>query len=309
MRAPLPGRPVTEPPIPPKGLNIPHPELMRMVLRVCVLASGSSGNATYVSSGTTSLLIDCGIPARVIVQRLAELGVSPRELQGILISHAHLDHFKSAGTLHARYGVPVFTSRATLRAIDRKKSCGSFWRVRECRGFPERLGDIVIQTFTVPHGGRETGEPVGFVLESDGRRAGYLTDCGEVTSRVVDALRGVDLLVIEANYHRPIVLQKLQDPSFSAFWPYLRWVDSPRGHLSNQDCADALRRVLTADTRAVFLAHISENHYDPRRDNNDYETARALAMEAIMDAGLRTPLYRTYRREKTEGRRSELVSL
>ncbi|MGQ9582258.1 MAG: MBL fold metallo-hydrolase [Thermoplasmatota archaeon] len=280
-----------------------------MGLEVCVLASGSSGNATYVSSGSTRLLLDCGVAARVIVERLAELGVSPRELDGILISHAHLDHFRSAGTLHARYGVRVFTRPATLRAIDRKASCGSFWRVRECRRIPEGLGDITIRTFDVPHGGRETGEPVGFVLESGGRRLGHLTDCGEAGPRIVEALRGLHGVVIEANYHRPTLLRKLEDPAFADLWPYLRWVDGPRGHLSNQQCARLLRRTLTAEATAVFLAHISENHHDPRRDNNDFETARGVVTRAIEETGLRTPLHRTYRRGRREGRRSELVGV
>ena len=280
-----------------------------MGLEVCVLASGSSGNCTYISSGNSGVLVDCGLAAREVIRRLAEIGAGPRAIDGILISHAHSDHYRSAGTLFARFGIPVFTGRETLRAIDRKPSCGSFWRVTGCGEFPEKVGDIAVRTFPIPHGGRETGRPVGFVFESDGKRIGHVTDCGEMPQKGIELLKGADALVLEANYHQPVVQKKLRDPAFAPFWPYLRWVDGPTGHLSNQQCADVLRRVLTPETKAVFPAHISDNHYDPRRDNNDFATASSGVAMAIAELGLHTRIYRTYRKEKTPGQRSELVSI
>jgi hypothetical protein len=205
--------------------------------------------------------------------------------------------------------VPVYTARETLRAIDRKPTCGSFWRVSECLDFPERVGDIAIRTFPIPHGGKETGRPVGFVFECGGKRIGHVTDCGEMPRKGIDLLRGADAIVLEANYHEQTLRAKLRDPGFAAFWPYLRWVDSPTGHLSNQQCADVLRRVLTPETKAVFPAHISENHYDIRRDNNDFATASSVVAMAIAELGLHTRICRTYRKEKTPGQRSELVRL
>jgi phosphoribosyl 1,2-cyclic phosphodiesterase len=280
-----------------------------MPLEVCVLASGSSGNCTYVSSGSSGILVDCGLSARDILKRLAEIGAGPKSLNGILISHAHSDHYRSAGTLFAKYDIPVFTARETLRAIDRKPACGSFWRVTECGEFPGRIGDISITTFPVPHGGKEAGKPVGFVFENGGRRLGHVTDCGEMPQKGLDLLKGVDSLVIEANYHDSVLRHKLRDPSFAAYWSYLRWVDSPTGHLSNQQCAGVLRQVLTEETKAVFPAHMSDNHYDARRDNNDFATASSVMMMAVAELGLHTRLCRTYRKEKTPGQRSEVVRL
>jgi phosphoribosyl 1,2-cyclic phosphodiesterase len=280
-----------------------------MGLEVCVLASGSSGNCTWVSSGSSSLLVDCGLAARDIVKRLEEMGSGPKKLDAILISHAHTDHFRSAGTLFAKYHIPVFTARETLRAIDHKPSCGSFWRVTECREFPSHVGDIGVTTFPVPHGGKEAGKPVGFVFEHEGKRLGHVTDCGEMPQKGLDLLKGADALVLEANYHDAVLRGKLRDPAFAPYWSYLRWVDSPTGHLSNQQSADVLRRVLTEKTQAVFPAHLSENHYDERRDNNDFATASSVIMMAVAELGLRTRICRTYRKEKTPGKRSEAVRL
>lgn len=284
---------------------------MAMPLEVCVLASGSSANATYISSGRTRLLVDCGLAAREIVRRLGELSVDPKHLDGILISHAHTDHFRSAGTMFAKYGVPVHTMAETEDAILGKPACGSFWRVRDCRRFPESIGDISIETHEVPHGGGawDSGRPVGFIFKSGTGRIGHVTDAGELPPSFVRALHGVGALVIECNYHRPIIHKKLKDPSFAGYWHYLKWIDGPTGHLSNGQCVDALADILTEDTAAVFPAHISENHYDPRRDNNDFNIASSSVALQVAGMGLRTRICRTYRRERTEGQKSELVRI
>jgi phosphoribosyl 1,2-cyclic phosphodiesterase len=280
-------------------------------VELCILASGSSANCTYLASGTTRILVDCGLPAREIARRLAEISVDPKCLDGILISHAHTDHFRSAGTMFAKYHIPVFTMAETEDAILGKPSCGSFWRVRDCRRFPGNLGDISIETFEVPHGGgaRDAGRPVGFILKSQGQRIGHVTDVGELPRPFIKALHGVDALVIEANYHQPTVRKKLRDPAFARDWMYLSWVDGPTGHLSNGQCVEALGEILTDSTRAVFPAHLSENHYNPRRDNNDFQTASSAIALQVAGMGLRTKICRTYRREKTEGQRSELVRI
>jgi phosphoribosyl 1,2-cyclic phosphodiesterase len=280
-------------------------------VELCVLASGSSANCTYLASGTTRILVDCGLPARETARRLAEISVDPGKLDGILISHAHTDHFRSAGTMFARYDIPVYTMAETEDAILGKPSCGSFWRVRDCRRFPESLGDISIETFEVPHGGgaRDAGRPVGFIFTCGRSRIGHVTDAGELPRPFVKALKGVDALVIEANYHQPIVHKKLRDPSFAGDWTYLKWVDGPTGHLSNGQCVEALGEILTEDTRAVFPAHLSENHYNPRRDNNDFKFASSAISFQVAGMGLRTRICRTFRREKTEGQRSELVKI
>jgi len=280
-----------------------------MGLEICVLASGSTGNCTYISSGKARLLVDCGLVAKEIVKRLGGIGVDPRKLDGILVSHAHTDHFRSAGTIFAKYGVPVFAHPDTEAAMREKPWAGSFHRVRECRPIPDSLGDISIDTFPVPHGDSDAGKPVGFVFESGKTKVGHVTDCGEMTSLGLKMLRNSDALVIESNYHPQVVRRKLRDPAFAPDWHYLKWVDSPRGHLSNAQCAEVLRSVLTERTKAIFPAHVSENHSDPRKDNNDFGTLSSVIMMALLESGLKPKVVRTYRRDRTEGRASELVAV
>jgi phosphoribosyl 1,2-cyclic phosphodiesterase len=278
-----------------------------MPMEICVLASGSSGNATYISSGRTRILIDCGLVACQIERRLAQLSVDPRRLDGIFITHAHTDHFRSAGTMQAKYGIPVFTEPATEEAIREKPSAGSFHRVKKCRAIPERVGDLSITAFAVPHGGPEAGGPVGFVIENGGKKVGHVTDCGSMPPQGLRLLQGSDALVLEANYDPHTILKKLKSPGFRGDWPYLRWVESDRGHLSNVQCAEVLVSALADNTKAVFPAHVSENHTDQRRDNNSFGTLSSVMMMSLLECGHGPKIVRTFRRDKTEGRASELV--
>jgi len=280
-------------------------------MQVCVLASGSSGNATYVSSGKTRILIDCGLVAKEVVGRLAELDVDPAKLDGILITHAHSDHYKAAGTIQAKYKVPIFTEWATITAIRAAGSPGSFGRVTDCRPIPESIGDIDIEAFAVPHGAPGTaGGPVGFVLKHGRTKVCLATDLGRVTPTVTEALRGSDIILLEANYHEPIIRMKLRDRKFARDWDYLTWVLSTRGHLSNVQCGEALAEVLTERTAHVFLVHISENHTIPEQDNNRYDIALEVVLGILKQHDIKSPKFqRTYRRGRTEGRRSDSVSI
>jgi phosphoribosyl 1,2-cyclic phosphodiesterase len=277
-----------------------------------VLASGSTGNAIYVSTGNTRLLVDCGLVAKEVKRRLEQLHVDPHLLDGILISHAHGDHYKSAGTIHARYGAEVYTTRGTLDSIRDKRTQYSFWRIPKVLEIPARIGDIRISTFTVPHYFYKLvpGDPVGFVLRHGRKKVGIVTDIGRVTPEVTRALKGSDVLVIEANHHEPIVKRKLKDPSFSHMWIQLRWLLTGGGHLSNQQCGAALTRILSERTGHVFLAHMSINHRDPRDDNNSFRLAKGTVKRVLEEEGVPVPeLLKTYRRDRTEGKRSKLVTV
>jgi phosphoribosyl 1,2-cyclic phosphodiesterase len=278
---------------------------------ICVLASGSSGNATYIASGKTRILIDCGLVAKEVVKRLAELDVDPAKLDGILITHAHNDHYKAAGTIQAKYGVPVFTEWATVTAIRAFGNPGSFGRVTDCRPIPESIGDIEIETFAVPHGVTgAAGGPVGFALKHGGKKVCLTTDLGRVPAAAKEALHGADIIVIEANYHEPIIRWKLKDMKFARDWDYLTWVISNRGHLSNEQCGEALAEAITERTAHVFLAHMSENHEIPEQDNNRFELAQSEVERILNEEGVRVPaIHRTHRRGRTEGCKSERISI
>lgn len=263
-----------------------------MTLRICSLASGSSGNATYLATENTSLLVDCGTSAREVIARLAMIGCDPSDIDAILISHAHSDHYRSAGTLHARFGIPVFVDPSTGRALARRGMRTSWSRVREARPIPDRIGDLEIEAHDTSHGFSEgDGRTVAFTF-SDGRsRAGVVTDLGTMTHGISNALRRCDGVILEANFDEEIVRRKLQDRRYASDWHRLRWLLSDRGHLSNTQCAEALAGFISSRETHVFLGHMSDNHLDPSNDNNSREAAEGMVRNVLRRERLPVPIF------------------
>lgn len=265
-------------------------------MRICSLASGSSGNATYIATGGTAILVDSGPPARDVIARLASIGVDPARLDGILITHAHSDHYRSAGTLNARFGIPVFCDPSTAETLAWRGRFSSWKRLTETRPIPQQIGDIEVEALDTPHGFSEEGRTVAYLLTHHRTRAAVVTDLGTVPMKMLSSLRGVDAIVLEANYDESTIRRKLADPRHAVDHHYLTWVLSDRGHLSNEQCGETLAEILTDKRAHVFLGHLSENHEDPRQDNNDHRTAHDAVSAILARRGLPLPrLHRTYR--------------
>jgi phosphoribosyl 1,2-cyclic phosphodiesterase len=266
-------------------------------VRICSLASGSSGNATYVASDRTAILVDSGPSAREIVARLNAIGADPSQLSGILITHAHVDHYKSAGTLHVRYGIPVYVDPSTARALKTRGQRTSWRRIRDLRPIPEQIGDIAVRAMDTSHGFPEhDGRTVAYLLETQRRKIGIVTDLGIPSEEMIEALRGVDAIILEANYEETVIRRKLSDRSFASDWHYLKWVLSDKGHLSNHQCGEMLAAILTKQESHVFLGHMSDNHHEPERDNNEYRRALSTIRKILEKERTPAPhLHRTYR--------------
>jgi len=236
-----------------------------------------------------------------------EIGSNITDLMGVFLTHAHGDHFAAAGTLHCNHGIPVYVNPDTHVAIRTVASNRSYGRIRHVLPIPQSLGRIGIETFPTRHE-VPGGKTCGFVITIAGSRIGVMTDTGTVTPEALQALTGCRVLVVEANYSDGIMSDKLQDPSFRSDWYYLRWIDSDTGHLSNRQCAEFLERAITSDTEHVFLAHLSNNHHDPRADNNSYDRALQSITRHLKRKNVRIPAFhQTYRRDATEGRISAII--
>ena len=281
-----------------------------MSLKVCVLASGSSGNATFVGSSEASLLVDAGIPATEITSRLRSIGSDIHEIDGILLTHAHSDHYRAAGTLSHRHRIPIFARPSTVEAIYRHRISRRHRSIKARADIPESIGDIEVQAFPVMHGDRDKliGEPLGFVLRSGQNQVAVTTDLGTATDEVRSAISNSNALVIESNYDEATIDRKLEDFAFTKDWDYLRWVQGDLGHLSNLQCAELVASVISPCMTDVFLAHMSTNHNSPPRDNNSFELAHGTLVDLLRQRNLPVPnIHQTFRRGLTNGRPSDVV--
>ena len=222
---------------------------------LCPLASGSSGNSAYLSMGKTGVLIDAGPSAARLTKALHDIGVDPYALSGILVTHEHVDHIKGLRVFCRKYGTPVFANEGTWKGILARD--GAFpeevWRpIQTGKGF--RIGDMTLHPFPIPH---DAADPVGFTAVCGRVKYGVATDIGHIQESWMNALRGCQALIIESNHDEDMVRNG----------PYpLRLkqrILSPKGHLSNQDCAKALTFLCRTGTQMVYLSHLSQENNLP----------------------------------------------
>lgn len=225
------------------------------------LASSSSGNAALVRSGETSILLDAGISARRIAQALSLLGMTPEDLDAILITHEHSDHVNGIATLTKKYAIPVYASRGTAHFLPQ---AGSALRIFEA-GDALIVGELAIQSFRTSH---DAADSVDYRIDAPDGSLGALTDSGYVTDDAVRTLTGVDLLLLEAN-HDVGMLQ-------CGPYPYhlKRRILGEHGHLSNEAAADFALHCVKNGTSDILLAHLSAENNTP--EAAEYAVARKL---------------------------------
>jgi phosphoribosyl 1,2-cyclic phosphodiesterase len=197
--------------------------------------------------------VECGRPYAQIKDCLDGIGLAPQDLSGIVLTHAHGDHCRSARYLSEIHRVPIYASRGTLGALNLEDR-GLGRPLESSKTYP--VGQIDVKPFAVPHDCRE---PLGFRFESGTGRAAVATDLGWVPHSVVRQLRDLDLLVLEANYD-PHLLH-------TGAYPYFlkQRVSGTYGHLSNAAAGEAIAACHDRPPSAVWLAHLSEQNNSPRQ--------------------------------------------
>ena len=236
-------------------------------MRLCSIASGSSGNCVYVGHDSTHLLIDAGISGKKIEQGLSQIGVNPKELSGILVTHEHLDHVQGIGVLVRKYGIPIYSTVETFCAMKKgKASIGKIEDILFQQIYPDKkwkIGEITITPFSVSH---DAANPVAYILESKGKKIGMATDLGEYTKKIVNYLAKANILYLESNHDENMVM-------VGGYPYYLKQrILGKFGHLSNDMAAELLCRLYHKKLQHVILAHLSEKNNYPELA---YETIRA----------------------------------
>ena len=237
-------------------------------MKLCSIASGSSGNCIYVGNETTNLLVDAGLSGKRIENGLSELSINAKELDGILITHEHSDHVKGLGVMTRRYGLPIYATRGTIEALMKTKDMASAPEqlLHEIKpDEPFRLKDVDVHPIHISH---DAADPVAYRFSSDGRSVAVMTDLGIYDDYILKSLKGVSALLLEANHDVNML-------EVGAYPYYLKQrILSDRGHLSN-DLAGQLALDLLSQSdklKTVLLGHLSrENNYEELA----YETVRS----------------------------------
>lgn len=217
-------------------------------MKICVLASGSSGNCIYAGAGSTHILIDAGMSGRETLNRLEQVGVRLAEIKAVCLTHEHSDHIAGLGVLHTRHGIDLYANAGTVEAVRRDaKMRGLAWHVFST-GSAFAIGDLTLEPFSVSH---DAYEPVGFIVAAGAVRVGVVTDIGVSTHLVQERLRHCRALVVESN-HDESLLADARRP-----WPLKQRIAGRQGHLSNRHAAELIAEIAGPHLSQVFLSHLS----------------------------------------------------
>lgn len=253
-------------------------------MRVVSLASGSSGNALLVQTGRTAVLVDAGLAARTLTSRLRQVGVTPGMLSAVLLTHEHSDHASGAIAFASQYGLPLISDPRTVAAVlehptaarweaqtGQALSRRTLERVELTVGTSTKVHDLDIRSFPVSH---DAVAPCGYVLSTGAWNVCVAIDTGEAHEPMIEAMRGAQLVVLEANHEKERLLAGPYP------WHLKRRILGATGHLSNEQASQALLRVVDDSPCWVWLAHLS-------RTNNTPDLARTQVRDALLRAGLR----------------------
>ena len=226
-----------------------------MSIRYISVASGSSGNCHYIEKSKTKILVDAGLSGKKIEEHLRQHHVDLATLGGIMVTHEHSDHIKGVGIISRRYDVPVF---ATLKTWESMENCLGKIKPENKRVFTPyesfSIGDIEINPFSTSH---DAVDSCGFAISDGKNKLSIATDLGCVTDKVMEYISHSELVILESNHDEQML-------KMGSYPYYLKQrVLSEFGHLSNADAGDVAAKLAKLGTKAVLLAHLSQENNMP----------------------------------------------
>ena len=229
------------------------------------IASGSSGNCTYIGSDTTSVLVDAGVSRKKIVEGLNESSLDIKDIDGILITHEHIDHVRALGVIARANSIPMYATEDTLREILHMGQLGKIDSSLLHPILPDRsfkIGDLSVKAHAIWH---DAVDPVCYTVTHGNKKVSVATDMGDYDDYLVSCLMDSDAMVIEANH----------DVKMLEVGPYpyelKRRILGRMGHLSNEAGGRLIKRILNSHVKAIFLGHLSRENNLPELA---YETVK-----------------------------------
>ena len=224
-------------------------------MRVCALASGSSGNSFYIEEGNSAVLVDAGLSAKQLIERMREKKIDSSNLKGIFITHEHIDHIRGADVLARQLDIPLFATQKTISNSSLSLSKSNLKEISSKGSFS--LGKLKITAFPKSH---SASDPVSFLIQSrlNKKSVGVITDLGYVCENVSEAVSKSDFLFLESNHD----IKMLEQGPYLAW--HKKWILSNEGHLSNTQAALCILEHAKQDLGGIVLSHLSSVNNTPQ---------------------------------------------
>lgn len=244
------------------------------------LFSGSSGNSYLIETDESKILIDAGKSGIKIEKELKKLNINPEDINAILLTHEHTDHFQSVSTLSRKHKIPVFVS-SNIRNLLNFKTPDEFIHTFDSnKDF--YINDLNIVPFRLSH---DAADPVGFSFNNKDSKLSLATDTGVFNENIIDSISDSDIAIIESNYEENLI-------EVSRYPYYLkRRIKSEKGHLSNKQMQELIKILSDKNVNKFILAHLS-------KENNHPDIVKQSAMIAIENKEIKPEIYIAPREEK-----------
>ncbi len=244
-------------------------------MKISVLASGSKGNSCYIQTNNHNILIDIGLTSSAIEKRLKEISIDPKEIDIILLTHTHVDHIAGLKVFAKKYKPKIYLSRKMYRELNLELEDYEFLEDEI------QLDTLIIQTVQVSH----DVECNGYILTENNKSIVYITDTGYIHEKNYEKIANKNIYVIESNHDIEMLM--------TGKYPYhlKQRILSSRGHLSNEDTAFCLKKIVGKNTQKIYLAHLSE-------ENNTEEKAYSATKNALKDTNIE--IYVAHQNKETE---------
>lgn len=237
----------------------------------CPLYSGSSGNSIFVSSNNTKVLVDAGLPGKSIEKALERIGENPADIDGIFVTHEHIDHTKGVGVLSRKYDIPIYTNAPTWDSMSKTIGKIKDKNIKVLQSNYISIKDMDITSYKISH---DAAAPSGYSLSCEDKKACIATDLGFFSTEIRKTLEDADVVLLESNH----------DVQMLKFGPYpynlKKRILSNIGHLSNDDCGKAIVNIANGKFKKIILGHLSKTNNYPELA---YQTVLNILNEAKID--------------------------
>lgn len=229
-------------------------------MRFTSLSSGSSGNVSYIGTENTHVLVDVGVTMKAINAGLSKLELSLKDIQGIFLTHEHIDHIKAVGTISRKYGIPIYGTLETLQGLispGGKKKLGELDHGLLHPILPDQeseIGELTVLPFSIDH---DAVNPVAYRVTDGKKTVAVATDMGHFDAYIEEHLKDLDAMLVESNHDIAMLSQGPYPMELK------RRILSDHGHLSNENAGKLIDRILHDRVQHIFLGHLSQENNLP----------------------------------------------
>lgn len=245
-----------------------------MIFQLCTIASGSSGNCTFLQAGDEKILIDVGISGKKALAGLEEIDVNPQDIKAIFITHEHSDHIKGVGIISRKLDIPIYATEETWELMDHANMLGKVAehnRVTFAKEDVLKFGELEVSPYSIYH---DAIDPVGYIFRYQGKKIVMATDIGKVDRKIVEHFYDADGILLEFNHD--INMVEVGNYPFSL----KRRILGDCGHLSNEMAARVLAHIYHPGLQWAILGHLS-------KDNNVPDLAYITAKTALEEKNIK----------------------